>query len=238
MDLVQGGTWHGHQMVVHGQIIGPPDIKAMALQQLVDITDTAGGGILQRQDCDIGFISSHQQAGFGKRLDTAHRPAGEQDRTGLAGVGCCRALVNDPGNGRLDGISCSDLFTQTKIAVVRQQQVILDTAGQAHQAAEQFFGPDAIGTFDRVTCAGCDLVFPQRIKNGRAGDRLGPGHISGQLHAFGKQSQQLAIERIDPLAQLAEVGQPGWCLGGIGRVVHSSILPFSRMAASSFVPTM
>lgn len=63
----------------------------------------------------------------------------------------------------------------------------MDATGQAHQAAEQFFGPDAVGTFDRVTRAGGNLVFPQRIKNRRAGDGLGPGHITGQLHPFSKQ---------------------------------------------------
>jgi len=132
----------------------------------------------------------------------------------------------------------SNLLTQTEIAIMGQQQVVLDPTGQAHQAPEQFFGTDSIGTFDRVTRAGRDLVFPQRVKNCRARNGLGPGHITGQFHTFGKQGQNLAVDRIDPLAQLAEVGSFGRLFLGIGQVVHGSILPFSRMAASSFVATM
>ena len=87
MDLVERGSGHGHQMVMDGQIIGSPDVEAVALQQLVDVPDTASGGILQRQDCDIRFALGYQQTGLRKSLHGTDGLARIEDRTGLAGIG-------------------------------------------------------------------------------------------------------------------------------------------------------
>ena len=197
---VQGGPLGGQQAVLHLDHLLPHDIVAVLGQQVVDLTDGAGGAVLDGHHAVVRPALPESQKDLLpglRRLPGALLP--EEEGGGLLGVGAGHPLIEHPGlcQGRpCPGQGGADAGVALVPCLGHQLTLLPPREAQDGliQGGDVGLGRLSLG---QLRLPGQYVLLPGGVQHREAvGLLIGP-HPARHLHPAEKQAGQLSVDGVD-----------------------------------------
>ena len=210
VDVLQRHAGQGHQAVLHLHLALPHHVVVVLGQQIVDLPDGAGGGILHREHRIVGLppLQGSKHVGEPGQPPAGHLRA-EEAHGGLLAVAPRLPLVDHPGGGhRLPpGGQGRRIGRIARFLRPLPHQLALLPAGNGHDLLVEGRHVRLAGRIAGEGCLGGDhLLLPPGVQHRDTRPLLVLPHLAGDRHPLQKELHQLPVDAVDLLAVLLQFG--------------------------------